>query len=199
MNRSIGRLLVLVVLIVGFGLLFTSPTLRLEAPQIRAAGHGFDVATAEYAERAKEVFQQADARRKELNASGRFYHTGSLWASWIGFACTTLITAIAVFFTPGVDPEQAKTTDSLTALQKRLKKHAWIIGLLAAGGASCAALSERASKEASQVFGCANEMMQLVNETRIRLMDEKLPAADALGLLDALENKVSQACAGVAK
>jgi hypothetical protein len=174
---------------------------ELLAPEIGIEGHSFDATAADYADRAKSVFQLANEKRKSLNAWGRWYHTAAVAAAWIAFFCTTAITAVAAFFNPGIDPEQAKSADALKALQKRLKKRSWVIGVLAAVAAGCAALTDRAGAEANREFGCANEMMQSVQETRIRLVDQNPPPAKAQaeGLLDALENKVNQACSGASK
>ena len=183
------HILAVLLLVAGIVWVLTSAT-SMFRPVPRALGEigGVRTTLPLPVEEVEAVFDQASNAMLEANSAGNRWKVATQIFSWIGFFLATAITALSAFFGSSIDPKQVTADNALRFVRRRVSRHAWIVGTMAAGIAASTAITERLDNVALAQYARADAIRQLLDSTRTSLLSgESLTAAQARGLLDRLQ------------
>ena len=139
-------------------------------------------------EEMEPYFERAVDRAKNKNEWGNRWKIVGQFASWFAFLAATVMTGVAAYF-GRISPVAGQTlTQTVAFLQSRVGKNAWAVGILSAVIAVFTAVANKAEGDASRYYKRADEITQLVRNTRGSIFAEKpLKREQVKDLLDELD------------
>lgn len=141
-------------------------------------------------EEIQPYFDRAKERAKDRNWWGNFWKILAHLVSWLAFLAATIMTGVAAYFGKADIPPGQQPADTVTFLRKQAGRNAWAVGLLSAIIAVCTAVASRAESEASQGYKRADEIAQLIRNTRNSIYSDKpLKREEVQDLLDTMDRE----------
>lgn len=139
-------------------------------------------------EEIRSHFERAKERAINRNWWGNFLKVIAQVVNSLAFMATTIVTGVAAYFGKVQAPVGQDPADTVTFLRKQAGKNAWCVGLLSAIIAVCTVVASRVETNAFQNYKRADEIAQLIRNTRNSIYSDKpLKQSEVQDLLDTME------------